>query len=131
MRFLITDDSRRILTSIEVPDAPDGKAVTIGIEHADRPDLLYVGADLHADGTVSVGHWPDGEDWVSLARTVGVPMPFGPITSARPAEPSYTRAQLTQALAMARAQMAPSTTDTAAPDVFTQAVLDSLPKQAD
>ncbi|WP_331732098.1 hypothetical protein OG613_47435 (plasmid) [Streptomyces sp. NBC_00015] len=131
MRFLITDDSRRILTSIEVPDAPDGEAVTIGIEHADRPDLLYVGADLYADGTVSVGHWPDGEDWVNILRTGGVPDPFGLATPARPAEPTYTRAHLTQALAAARAQMTTSTTDTAALDVFTQAALESLPKQAD
>jgi hypothetical protein len=131
MRFLITDDSRRTLAAIDVPDTPDGEAATIGIERADRPDLLYVGADLYADGTVSVGHWPDGEEWESLARTAGVPDTCGHATPALPAEPTYTRAQVTQALAAARAHLPASTADSIALDAFAQAALDSLSPQAD
>ncbi|MGW3929826.1 hypothetical protein ACWECC_17230 [Streptomyces microflavus] len=131
MRYLITDDSRRILTAIDVPDTPDGESATIGIERADQPDLLYVGADLHADGTVVVGHWPDGEDWERLVRTAGVPDACGHATPAHPAEPTYTRAQITHALAAARAQLAAPTTETAGLDAFAQAVLDALSLQAD
>jgi hypothetical protein len=67
----LTDDHRRILAAIDVPDIPDGEAASIRIERADRPDLLYVGADLYGDGTVSFGHWPQGEEWESLVRTLG------------------------------------------------------------
>ncbi|MET7487094.1 hypothetical protein [Streptomyces sp. NPDC005538] len=131
MQFLITDDSRRILAAIDVPDTPDEETATIGIERADRPDLLYVGADLYADGTVSVGHWPDGEEWDSLVRTAGVPDGCGHATPALPAEPTYTRTQVTQALAAARAHVSASTADTTALDAFVQAALDSLFPQAD
>lgn len=130
MRFLITDDSRRILNTIDVPDSPDGETATIGIERADRPDLLYVGADLHSDGSVSVGHWPNGEEWDSLMRTAGVPDACGHATPALPAEPTYTRAQVTQALAAARAHLAASTADTSTLDALAQAALDSLLPQA-
>lgn len=130
MRFLITDDSRRILTTIDVTDTPDGETATVGIERADRPDLLYVGADLHSDGTVSVGHWPDGEEWERLLRTVGVPDGCGNAAPALPAEPAYTRAQVTQALAAARAHLAASTADTTTLDAFAQTALDCLLPQA-
>lgn len=76
MRYLITDGSRNVLAAIDVPESPDGDTVAIGIERADRPNLLFVGADLHGSGTVSVGHWPDGEEWESLVRTAGVPGPL-------------------------------------------------------
>ncbi|MER5615975.1 hypothetical protein [Streptomyces sp. NPDC002215] len=130
MRFLITDDSRRILTAIDVADVPDGSAATIGIERADRPDLLYVGADLHADGTITVGHWPDGEDWDRLVHTAGVPDQCGHTTPALSAEPTYTRAQVSQALADACARLTVSTADAAALDLLALAALDSLPSQA-
>lgn len=133
MRFLITDDSRRILTAIEVPETPEGETATIGIERADRPDLLYVGADLHSDGTVIVGHWPDGEEWervVHVVRTAGVPDACGHATPALPAEPTYTRAQVAQAFADARAQLAASTADTITLDALAQTALDCLFPQA-
>ncbi|MFJ9580847.1 hypothetical protein ACIRQF_31220 [Streptomyces sp. NPDC101191] len=128
MRFLITDDSRRTLATIDVPETADEEVSTIAIERADRPDLLYVGADLHADGTVSVGHWPHGEEWENLVRTAGVPDPCGNATPARPAEPTYSRAQVTQAFAAART-LAAATADTAALDALIEATLDSLPPQ--
>jgi hypothetical protein len=131
MQFLITDDSRRILAAIDVPDTPDEETATIRIERADRPDLLYVGADLHADGTVSVGHWPDGEEWDSLLRTAGVSDRYGHATPSLPAEPTYTRAQVTQALAAARAHLPASTADATALDALAQAALHSLFPQAD
>ncbi|MFF1678784.1 hypothetical protein ACFVYG_22425 [Streptomyces sp. NPDC058256] len=131
MQFLITDGCRRILAAINVPDAAEGEATTIGIERADRPDLLYVGADLYADGSVSVGHWPQGKEWERLANTVGVPDPCGHPTTALPAEPAYTRAQVARALAAARARLADSTAGTAALDTLTQSALDLLPTQAD
>ncbi|KOV73381.1 MULTISPECIES: hypothetical protein [unclassified Streptomyces] len=128
MRFLITDDSRRTLAAIDVPDAPSEEVSSIAVERADRPDLLYVGADLHADGTISVGYWPQGEEWENLVRTAGVPDPFGHATPALPAEPTYTRSQVTQALAAARTRAA-ATADTAALDALVEATLAALPPQ--
>ncbi|MER5372742.1 hypothetical protein [Streptomyces sp. NPDC002553] len=128
MRFLITDDSRRILTAIDVPDAPEGESTTIGIERADRPDLLYVGADLYNDGTVVIGHWPDGEHWDRLVRTAGVPDACGHSTPAHPAEPTYTRAQVIAALANAHTRLAPHENPSVT-ETLIQATLDSLPAQ--
>ncbi|MFH0245963.1 hypothetical protein ACGRHY_26910 [Streptomyces sp. HK10] len=128
MRFLITDDSRRILTALDVPDTPEGESTTIGIERADRPDLLYVGADLHNDGTVVVGHWPDGEDWDRLVRTAGVPDACGNSTPAHPAEPTYTRAQVIAALASAHTRLAPNE-DPSLTEALIRATLGSLPAQ--
>lgn len=125
MRFLITDDSRRILTAIDVPDVPEGESATIGIERADRPDLLYAGADLHNDGTVVVGHWPDGEDWVRVVHTVGVPDACGHSTPADPAEPTYTRAQIIAALDSAHTRMAPNE-DPSVTEALIWATLSSL-----
>ncbi|MFE9252841.1 hypothetical protein [Streptomyces sp. NPDC007088] len=130
MQFLITDDHRRILAAIDVPETPDGEAANIGIERADRPDLLYVGADLYGDGTVSVGHWPQGEEWESLVRTDGVPDPCGHTTPAHPAEPTYTRAQVEQALRAAEAQLTPSTGSTKHLGALVRATLDLLATQA-
>ncbi|MFI9772203.1 hypothetical protein ACIHJG_35875 [Streptomyces sp. NPDC052415] len=129
MQYLITDDSRQILTAIDVPDNPDGESTTICIERADRPDLLYVGVDLHNDGTAVVGHWPDGEDWDRVVSTAGVPDACGHSTPARPAEPTYTRAQVTEALNSARARLA-ATGDPAVLDALIQSVLASVPPQA-
>ncbi|MFJ5952625.1 hypothetical protein [Streptomyces noursei] len=128
MRFRITDDSRRILTAIDVPDAPAGESTTIGIERADRPDLLYVGADLHNDGTVVVGHWPDGEGWDRVVCTAGVPDACGHSTPAHPAEPTYTRAQVIEALTSACTRLAPNE-DPDMLDALIQATLVSLPAQ--
>ncbi|MGW3391915.1 hypothetical protein [Streptomyces cinereoruber] len=127
MRFLITDDSRRILTAIDVPDA-EGESTTIGIERADRPDLLYVGADLHNDGTVVVGHWPNGEDWDRVVHTAGVPDACGHSTPAQPAEPTYTRAQIIAALTRAHTLMAPNEGPSVT-ETLIRATLDSLPGQ--
>ncbi|MFB6985552.1 hypothetical protein [Streptomyces sp. NPDC056304] len=123
MRYLITDGSRRTLAAIDVPEALSGDVVNIGLERADRPDLLYVGFDLHADGTVSVGNWPDGETWESLVLTPGVPDACGHSSPALPAEPTYTRAQLTQAFATARGLLAHTSAETAALDALVQAAL--------
>ncbi|MFF7953679.1 hypothetical protein [Streptomyces griseorubiginosus] len=128
MRFLITDDCRRILSAIEVPDAPEGECTTIGIERADRPDLLYLGADLHNDGTVVVGHWPDGEHWDRLVRTAGVHDACGHSTPARPAEPTYTRAQFVAALASAHTRLAPNE-DPSVTEALIGATLGSVPAQ--
>lgn len=129
MQFLITDDSRRVLAAIDVPDTPDGESTTMGIERADRPDLLYVGADLYNDGTVTIGYWPDGEHWDRLASTSGVPDACGHATPALPAKPTYTRAQITQALASARTHQA-FPTDTDVLNALAQAALDSGVPQA-
>ncbi|MEU6290398.1 hypothetical protein K388_05828 [Streptomyces sp. KhCrAH-43] len=128
MRFLITDDSRQILTAIDVPDAPEGDSATIGIERADRPDLLYVGADLYNDGAVVVGHWPDGEHWDRLVRSEGVLDSCGHATPAHPAEPTYTRAQVIAALASVRTRLAPNE-DPSAAETLIRATLDSLTAQ--
>lgn len=128
MLFLIIDDSRQILTALEVPDAPEGESTTVGIERVDRPDLLYVGADLHNDGTVVVGTWPDGEHWERVLRTAGVPDACGHSTPARPAEPTYTRAQVIAALTSARTCLA-SNEDPSVTEALIQATLGSLPAQ--
>ncbi|MFI5864763.1 hypothetical protein [Streptomyces sp. NPDC051546] len=126
MRYLISDDSRRILTAIEVPDAPEGESTTIGIERADRPDLLYVGADLHNDGTIVVGHWPDGEEWERVVSTAGVPDACDHSAPAHSGEPTYTRAQVSAALAHARARLAPDE-DPAVTEALIRATLGALP----
>ncbi|WP_246097558.1 hypothetical protein [Streptomyces botrytidirepellens] len=113
MRFLITDDSRHTLAAIDVPETPDeeiSQASTIVVKRDDRPDLLYVGIDLYANGTISIGHWPNGELWENLVRTAGVSDPCGHTTPALPAEPTYTRDQITQALAAAPARRQPPPT---------------------
>ncbi|MFD6470796.1 hypothetical protein [Streptomyces goshikiensis] len=76
MQYLITDSSR----SLFAVDVPDDDIRSIVIERADRPGLLLAGIDLHPDGTVTVGHWPDGTDWVEVLDTRGVPNPHGPST---------------------------------------------------
>lgn len=130
MRYLITDGSRRPLTAIDVPETHSADVINIGLERADRPDLLYVGFALGADGTVSVGHWPDGETWESLVLTPGVPDACGHSSPALPAEPTYTRTQLTQAFAAARDLLARTGAGTAALDSLVQAALKSLTTQA-
>lgn len=74
MRYLIRDASRRTLAVIDVPAKADMEPTSIAVERDDRPDLLYVGVDLYADGSIVVGHWPDGEHWdrVVHVRTEGV-----------------------------------------------------------
>lgn len=123
MRYLITGDSRQILAVIDVPDRPDGESRTIALERADRPDLMLAGADLYADGTVVVGHWPDGEDWERVLHTAGVPDQCGHSTPALPDRPVYTRAQIVQALADARARTEQSTEATTALNTLEQHVL--------
>ncbi|WP_440581054.1 hypothetical protein [Streptomyces sp. PT19] len=124
MQYLITDGSRQILTAIEAAN-PEGGGTIIYIERADRPELLYVGVDLHSDGTVVVGHWPDGEHWDRVVSTAGAPDMCGQFSPAHPAEPTYTRAQAIEALTRASTSLA-YTGDPAVLDAFSQAVLDSL-----
>jgi hypothetical protein len=100
----------------------------VTVVRVDSPDLLYVGADLHNDGTIVVGHWPDGEDWDRVVRTAGVPDACGHPTPARPAEPTYTRAQVTEALTSARTRLTPNA-DPAVLDALVQASLGSLSAQ--
>lgn len=128
MRFLITDASRRILTAIDVPDSTEGESATIGVERADRPDLLYVGADLHNDGTVVVGHWPDGEHWDRVVSTAGVPNACDHPTPAHPAEPAYTRAQVIAALASAHTRLTPN--DPSVTEALIRATLDCVSPQS-
>ncbi|MFE8941000.1 hypothetical protein ACFYNX_26385 [Streptomyces sp. NPDC007872] len=82
MLYLITDDYNRVLTTVA---APDDDAVSIAVERADKPDLCLFSADLYSDGSVHVGHWPDGEDWERVLTTHGVPNAYGSNTPARPA----------------------------------------------
>ncbi|MFJ5635246.1 hypothetical protein ACIQF5_21745 [Streptomyces goshikiensis] len=84
MLYLITDDARRALVSLPVPA---DNMVTIAVERADQPGLLLAAFDLHADGTVRVGHWPNGEDWEHVLTTSGVPNAYGPGTPAATPEP--------------------------------------------
>ncbi|MEU9420977.1 hypothetical protein [Streptomyces sp. NPDC048272] len=81
MLYLLTDDYRRALVSLPVP--ADGTA-TIAVERADEPGLLLAAFDLHADGTVTIGHWPNGDDWERVLTTRGVPDAYGPSTPADP-----------------------------------------------
>ncbi|MFD0271069.1 hypothetical protein ACFVGY_31555 [Streptomyces sp. NPDC127106] len=74
MRFLITDDHGTVLATLEAP--PEG-AVSVAIEREDDPDLLFAAADLYGDGSVHVGHWPDGVEWEVLLRATGTPNPYG------------------------------------------------------
>jgi len=71
MRFQISSPSRGMQTAIDIP--ADSEPAVIMVERADRPDLVCVGIVLHPDGTIAVGHWPDGECWTALVRTQGVP----------------------------------------------------------
>ncbi|MFE2852675.1 hypothetical protein ACFXJO_16285 [Streptomyces lavendulae] len=82
MLYLLTDDSRRALVSLPVPD---DDMVTVAVERADQPGLLLAALDLHADGTVNVGHWPNGEDWERVLTTRGVPDAYGVHIPADPA----------------------------------------------
>ncbi|MFD3539667.1 hypothetical protein ACFWUQ_09215 [Streptomyces sp. NPDC058662] len=74
MRFLITDDHGTVLATLEAP--PEG-AVSVAIEREDEPDLLFASADLYGDGSVHVGHWPNGVEWEVLLRATGTPNPYG------------------------------------------------------
>ncbi|MEV8535667.1 hypothetical protein [Streptomyces sp. NPDC051211] len=86
MRFLITDDCGTVLATVEAP--PEG-AVSVAIEREDEPDLLFASADLYGDGSVHVGHWPDGVQWEVLLRSTGTPNPYGSgERRARPAPPA-------------------------------------------
>ncbi|MFK0047771.1 hypothetical protein ACIQU4_27520 [Streptomyces sp. NPDC090741] len=108
IRYLITDDRRRTLATIDVTtDEP----LTVAIERADEPELLYLSADLHPDGSVHVGHWPDGETWNVLLRTHGVRNQYGRGTPARPAEPLHTRDAIVRALNTARDRVRGATND--------------------
>ncbi|MFJ4880036.1 hypothetical protein ACIP93_33180 [Streptomyces sp. NPDC088745] len=74
MRFLITDDHGTVLAAVEAP--PEG-AASVAIGREDEPNLLFVAADLYGDGSVHVGHWPDGVQWETLLRATGTPNPYG------------------------------------------------------
>ncbi|MFE4309143.1 hypothetical protein ACFRR6_24200 [Streptomyces sp. NPDC056891] len=76
MQYLITDSSRPLFAV----DVPVDDIRSIVVERADQPGLLYAGLDLHPNGTVTVGHWPNGEDWVEVLDTTGVPSAYGPST---------------------------------------------------
>ncbi|MGW6203677.1 hypothetical protein ACWF9B_08525 [Streptomyces sp. NPDC055089] len=126
MRYLITDGSRRTPTAIDVPETPSGDVINIGLERADRPDLLYVGFDLHADGTISVGNWPDGETWESLVLTPGVPDACGHPGPVLPADPRPAH----PGICPARDLLAHTGAETAAADALVQAALNSQATQA-
>ncbi|WP_331726103.1 hypothetical protein [Streptomyces sp. NBC_00470] len=72
MHFTLTDGHRRTLARVDVPPGQDRFVV---IKRADDPSLLFPSAILHADGTVQIGHWPDGDIWHDVLRTTGVPSP--------------------------------------------------------
>ncbi|MGZ2361464.1 hypothetical protein LRE75_33100 [Streptomyces sp. 372A] len=82
MLYLLTDDFRHALVSLPVPDED---IVTVAVERADQPGLLLAALDLHADGTVNVGHWPTGEDWERVLTTRGQLDAYGSHTPAPPA----------------------------------------------
>ncbi|MFD7866980.1 hypothetical protein [Streptomyces sp. NPDC059783] len=56
-----------------------------------------------------------------MVSTAGVPDAYGHSAAARPAEPTYTRAQISEALTSARTRLAPT---------GDPAVLDSIPARA-
>ncbi|MEU2391833.1 hypothetical protein [Streptomyces sp. NPDC007369] len=85
MRFLITNDHGTVLARVE---APTEEAVSVAIELEGEPDLTFMSADLYGDGSVHVGHWPDGVEWEALLRTTGVPNPYG--AGKRPAQPAVS-----------------------------------------
>lgn len=55
---------RRNLGEYDVPDREGSDPVQVAIEAWDGTPL--VGLILNPDGTVTVGTWPDGEQWVEL-----------------------------------------------------------------
>ncbi|MFB7836183.1 hypothetical protein [Streptomyces sp. NPDC056056] len=76
MQYLITDSSRALITV----DVPEDDIRSIVVERNDQPALLLAGIDLHPDGTVTVGHWPNGTDWAEVLDTRGVVNEYGPST---------------------------------------------------
>jgi len=107
MQYLITDDYRRILTDIDVPDNPDGESTTICIERADRPELLTSASTCTTTERPSSGTGPTvktGTAWSAppacrmraatpyrpgvndrLARLTPAPHMVGPSTTGCPA----------------------------------------------
>ncbi|MFE1270579.1 hypothetical protein [Streptomyces sp. NPDC058758] len=121
MRFLITNDELRPLAVVDVSDAEE--TVTLAVERADRPELGYIALDLRADGSLTVGHWPTGEDWEELHSTEGVPL--GDSFEVIPALPpeQYPLDAITRALETARDRAKAFTADPAPIDVFYGAAL--------
>jgi hypothetical protein len=68
MKFLIKDYSGTVLAEMTVPE---GEIATVLVDSADDPQLQYIAVDLSGDGTVTAGHWPDGEHYEPVARTRG------------------------------------------------------------
>ncbi|OII61196.1 hypothetical protein BJP40_06620 [Streptomyces sp. CC53] len=72
MKFLIKTDANQTLAVIEVPE---DDIATLAVERYDDPGMQLVGVDLYSDGSVVVGHWPDGDDWEAVLRTIGTRYP--------------------------------------------------------
>ncbi|MGW0562859.1 hypothetical protein ACWDZ4_20125 [Streptomyces sp. NPDC003016] len=130
MRYLITNDSRRTLATLDVPAGSGESPLNIAIERADEPDLMYASADLYANGTVHVGHWPEGEEWEPVLRTTGVLNPYGVGAPALPGPETFTTAQITQAFTAARERATDSTFDAGALDALVRATLALLVNSA-
>ncbi|MEU3502622.1 hypothetical protein ABZ726_18290 [Streptomyces hundungensis] len=123
MRYLISDDLRSTMASIDVIDMPHGEAVTLTLERAEERDSTHITLDLYEDGTVDVGNWPpDGEPWEAVLRIPGEVDPADLTPPDRRVERTYTRAQIAQTLAVAR--------DRAAEHIYTSGRLDFMVKTA-
>ncbi|MFJ4342639.1 hypothetical protein [Streptomyces sp. NPDC088915] len=96
MRYLITDDANNTLATLDVPKTEG--TTTVVIERADDPDLTLCGIDLHGDGTVVVGHWPEGEDWHRVFTTTGVPNAYSGGTPPRTLDPLYRLSTVKRAM---------------------------------
>ncbi|MEU8133260.1 hypothetical protein [Streptodolium elevatio] len=69
MKYLIKNSDGHVLAEVEAEETG------IYVERADDPDIQLVSIDLNADGEVTVGHWPDGEQWVEALSTYGSRFP--------------------------------------------------------
>jgi len=55
------------LATIDVGDT----SALLYLEREDTPETNFVGVQLNLDGSVTAGHWPDGEDWIPVLTTPG------------------------------------------------------------
>jgi hypothetical protein len=65
-RFYVVHDDRNA-AEIDAVDEPQG--FTVQSSAADYADVI--GVQCNPDGSVTVGHWPDGEEWVVLGTATG------------------------------------------------------------
>lgn len=86
MRFTLSEGTCTV-AALDVPDEP-GESRTLAVERPGPFSCPIIGIELHPDGSVSVGHWPDGEQWVAVLHSAA-PAPT-PQADAEPPQPAPT-----------------------------------------